>query len=802
VLPHNPPDLGTASWVYPNGIGGTVTDTDGSPIAGIDVNLTGTDSTTGKPVSMQAVSASDGSYSFELDPGQYSVTPGPDPAGGRFLVTDCSGTSADQACKVSLETGQFDTADFRRAALIVNSTQLGTDQTEVNQGICDITPTGSTQTCTLPQAILVSNHLGGQPIAFDIPTSGNAFDGSTPQVRDEKGTGIPEVTAPAIIDGTSQPGGEVELSGTAANNEVNGPAPTVGLKLSAASTVKGLVINGYSDGIDAVAGGSTIQGDFFGTNVKGDAAEQNPLGTNTGNQLGALIGVSLASSGNQAGGPGAGQGNVFASHWTVPNQLRPAASLVDTKGGNVIQGNTFGLVRGTLTPLVDPKPTSQYVSELAFSVAGASTIGGAGPGDGNVVAPESSVSGDTSGNPVVQGNEFHAELVAGAGVQVGGTTAKPGTGLGNTFYPDLYGTASLTELTMSGNGGKAEGDLFEPNSDPAIEIVGDHVTIGGASSTEGNLIESTANDPDRSAVDAGIVILGNDNVVENNVLTKNGGWGAVEVSEGGGNTITRNVMTANAQGIEFGNLGYLYDTNRNPSGPNDLELYPVLTSTTSTSSGTTVSGQIDQPGSVTIDLYSQQACGLQNEAPGQGEQFLGSKTVSSTLGDEPFSFTAAKLPAGQIAITATATVSNGSTSEFSPCMLTDSHANQLLGYGVRAPSSTVPITVTAAAAGTRLPSAASGRGTLWLLCPGLTPGACAGTAVIKSTGSEPTPITNQSFTIKPGLGVEVTIQLTGALLSQLETGHKLTVNLTTTAHDGAKPPHSQTYSQQLTLTYG
>jgi parallel beta-helix repeat protein len=340
--------------------------------------------------------------------------------------------------------------------------------------------------------------------------------------------------------------------------------------------------------------------------------------------------------------------------------------------------------------------------------------------------------------------------------------------------------------------------------------------VGGASSSDANVVNGTATEKpgDGSGgrvpeVDGGIVINGFDNIVEANVLTNNDGWGAVEVDNGTGNTITKNAMTGNTQGIALGYSGYTYytDITTNPSGPNDLEYYPVLLSTSSSPSGTTVNGRIEQAGTVTIDLYSQAGCGLQAETPGQGAQYLGSTTVSSTLGGETFSMTGLPTPSGQTAITATATGFDGSTSEFSPCLLTDSQALTLLGYGVRPPSSAVPITVTSAAAAPEAgasagaTSSATGEGTLWLLCPGETTGSCTGKEKIETTGTSPTMVSSQSFTMVAGSAAEVTVQLSGTLLSGLQSTHRVKVELTTAADDAASPPQEQKHHQRLTLTY-
>jgi parallel beta-helix repeat protein len=695
---------------------------------------------------------------------------------------------------------------------VVNSTGLQDDTaTALANGACDVNLTGP-PACTLRAAIEVADQDEGGSITFDIPAGhGNTFDGTVPQIKDPKGTGMPAVGSAAAtsgisIDGTTQPGtGKIELSGTSGDNS-DPPKPTAGLTLAAAgSTVRGLVINGYSDGIDVQAA-STIQGDWLRTNAGGTAADPNPLGTNTSpGQLAAQIGIDLSSSGSQIGGSATGQGDVFATGRTsgTSGQFRPSAALVDTSGGNVIQGNSVGVVPGTQTALVDPAKGALFVTTAAVDITGADTVGGATAGAGNALAPASTVAGASA----VQGNTFLGELGASGPVQIGGATTTPGTGRGNVFMPTLYGSGSDRELeiTADRNGDPAvQGNRFAPTGAPAI-VAGAGVLIGGKASDRGNLVQEAATDPPGTGglpgVDGAITLHGDGNTIENNVLANNGGWGAVQVQDGDGNTITRNTMSGNPHGIEFGTFGYIYDTDvtKTQSGPNDLEYYPILFSTSSTPAGTTVSGRIEQPGTFAIDLYSQTHCGLQAEAEGQGEDYLGSTTVSSTPGGEDFSFTAAPAPSGQDAITATATASNGSTSEFSPCLITNSHAPTLLGYGVRPPTSTVPITVTAAAAPRT--AAATGKGTLWLLCPALTTGSCTGTAALKTTGTSPVTITKQHFTMAAGSAAKITVTLTGALLTQLESAHKLAVKITTTAKDAATPPGSQTHHQALTLTY-
>jgi FG-GAP repeat/Periplasmic copper-binding protein (NosD) len=744
--------------------------------------------------------ASDGGTGDELGKGDGSGEGGA--ISGGTIVAGSSGHD------VSGNTSQGAAYVWVQSSLVVNSTQTITDAAEAAQGVCDADPgQAGTPLCTLGQAILVSKYDGGGTITFDIPNDGaNTFDGSVPQIQDPAGAGMPTVVTPTTIDGTSQPSaGRVELSGTSADNQ-DATSKTVGLNLAAiGSTVNGLVINGYSDGIDVNAGGETIQGDWFGTNAAGTAADPNPLGTNSrSNQLVSQIGLLLSTSGNTVGGASSGQGNVFATHWGVNGQTRPAAALADAVGGNTIEGNTIGVVPGAQTELIDPQPTMIALPEDGLQVSGADTVGGLGTGAGNVLAPESAISGAS----VVQGNTFLGTLSASGPIQIGGPTVTAGTGRGNVFMPSTNTFVVGPELAIGGTGGVVQGNRFDPTSQSAIDDSGT-ATIGGTAANAGNLIKDTATEPPGPdgayGVQAGIAIAGDDNTIENNVLEDNGGWGAVQIDEDHGNTITRNTMTGNALGIELGHDGYVYDTDvtKHNSGPNDYEYYPILLSTRSTHSRTEVTGRIEQPGTVTVDLYSEARCALQSETPGQGAKLLGSTEVSSGLGGKEFTFSTARTAAGQNAITATATSSNGSTSEFSPCLITDSHAPGLLTYGVTPAPGTVAVTSSAAMA---LTAAARhkqpvGHGRLWLLCPPKTKGRCTGTVLLRTTGWHPTTLQRTRFTIPAGFGDPIALSIPADVLANLKRHHKLTVKATISARDGAKHPHHKTTHRRITLVY-
>src|SRR5262249_2043361 len=126
---------------------------------------------------------------------------------------------------------------------------------------------------SLRQAILDANaDATPDAIAFDIPAAGvHTISPTSP---------LPAITAPVVIDGTTQPGWSPNTNGPGlADNAVllieldGSTAHGNGLTLSHDSTVQGLVINRFGAGI-MMSGSSRnlIQGNFIGTNAAGTAA--------------------------------------------------------------------------------------------------------------------------------------------------------------------------------------------------------------------------------------------------------------------------------------------------------------------------------------------------------------------------------------------------------------------------------------------------------------------------------------------------------------------------------------------------
>ena len=273
----------------------------------------------------------------------------------------------------------------------VNSTA---DHADANpfDGFCDtghLVP-GTTDTmeaeCTLRAAIQQANYTPGADIInFAIPGSG---------VRTiSPASLLPTITDTVSINGYSQPGAspntlglgndavlKIELSGA------NAPSGAVGLRISASnSTVKGLVVNRWSEtGIYISGSGATgnrVTGNYIGTDASGTQK--------LGNYYGVWV---YGAPNNTIGGTSAAERNVISDYEGLGVLIQLAAA-----GGNRVMGNYIG--------------TDKYGSALGDGATGVvvymapnSTIGGTQAGARNVIAGNEYYGVDISGDDSTTGN--------------------------------------------------------------------------------------------------------------------------------------------------------------------------------------------------------------------------------------------------------------------------------------------------------------------------------------------------------------------------------------------------------------
>jgi hypothetical protein len=522
-----------------------------------------------------------------------------------------------------------------------------------------------------------TDHTGTTTVDSGGRSLGNAGDGILTFAVKDTTVGGPTAGADNLISGNAVNGVEVEwpfgitddlVQGNFIGTDVTGTRITDGaghpldngnaaMWMNASyDLVRGNLISNNPVGTDktgilAFGFHNRFEGNFFGTDV---------TGTNALN-AGAGGGVSLTGSNNTIGGldtnasgdPLAGAGNLFAAGAGIGI----GGNFSGPSSNNVVEGNYMG------TDITGTKLLGEGSSiEIGDHDATNNTIGGATAAARNIIVGNSEgikVQDDSSSSSVysnvVEGNyigtdvfgthalgEFNTDVrIAAAGNTIGGTTA----GAGNVIA-GAGGGIILSPGGTDGNGVLPSDNLIEGNligtdytgtkslSNPGIDILiqgGVNNTIGGTTQGAGNLIVGNAN------------------------TTANG----VALSGGSGNAILGNsISNHHYLGIEL------------DFGANHNQAAPVLTTATSSSAGTTVTGTLASVVNSTfrIEFFSNRVRG--NAGYGEGQTYLGFTTVTTdSSGNATFTASLSAVPAGQLWLSATATVANadgtfGDTSQF------------------------------------------------------------------------------------------------------------------------------------------
>jgi hypothetical protein len=338
---------------------------------------------------------------------------------------------------------------------------------------------------SLRQAILDANaNPGTDTITFSIGSGVQTITLTN---------GLPTVTDPVTIDGTSQPGfsGQplIELNGS----NVIGDGLTI---TAGSSAVRGLVIDrfhGHAIKLDT-GGSDNIENNYIGTDVSGIARAGNYLD-----------GVFILSSNNRIGGTTSQARNVISGNFQNGIHLAQNAS------GNVIQGNYIGVdVTGNAA-------LGNNGAGVAFNNnASNNTIGGISIAARNIISGNMSNGisiDDPATHNLVQGNFigtnvdgtkallniFNGVTVSGPNNVIGGPTASPGTPPGNLITnqsPDssvsgninifVFGTGTLIQGNLIGT--NANGTAKLGSSSSGIECWGNNTTIGGTVDGARNII--------------------------------------------------------------------------------------------------------------------------------------------------------------------------------------------------------------------------------------------------------------------------------------------------------------------------
>lgn len=321
------------------------------------------------------------------------------------------------------------------------------------------------------------------------------------------------------------------------------------------------------------------------------------------------------------------------------------------EGLRIGHGTVRGCYIGTDRTGTIPKRNSVGIYVTYYSPgSGLVTIGGPGPGDGNVISGNGyGIETATNSTVYIQGNTFGSD--PGQNVQVGSTShhifmssgdnkVYIGSGVGNVFVGASIAIESFYE----------DGKVIENNYigvTPAGKIIPNYTGVA--------IYQST-----------GTYVAGN---------TIKGNTVGVRVSGNSlRNQIIVNSFSQNNLGIDLDTVGYgsgnptpndLFDGD---TGPNNVMNFPVLTQAALASGSTTVTGMLStHPNrSHRIEIYASSTC--TDSGYGEGEQIVDVfDLLTDGSGNASYTRTIPGLAQGTV-LTATATSDLEGTSEFSPCV--------------------------------------------------------------------------------------------------------------------------------------
>jgi hypothetical protein len=499
-----------------------------------------------------------------------------------------------------------------------------------------VTNTDDSGAGSLRQAILDANALP------DTDTIRFALPGSGPFTITVPNADLPAISAPVVIDGYTQAGAHPNTQAVGDDavplvvlTTPNSAFATVGLQVTGGgSTVRGLVVNGFSTAIQlSSAGGNTIAGNFFGTDPGGVVAVMSTA-AHTGS--GMLVD---GSSDNVIGGNAPAARNLIVG---------PTLAIDGGATRNLVAGNLIGTDRGGAVALGDPIGSDTVsigdtMPSPGNTVTG-NVIAGSAAAAIRIKANDNVVQGNrigtTAAGDAALGNAFDGIIVdqGAMGNTIGGTTAGAANVLSGNHGSGIIIAGASAGNTVQGNfiGTDATGTMPLGNDEDGVTIVGMATdnTIGGTAPGAGNVIAFNGGDGVHLA-DLGTVA----DAILGNAIHDNAGLGINLVPPLGG-------------------MG---------PPPNDLQPSPILTLAAGGCGTTAVEGTLDSaPGTYRLEFFASPAC--DPSGSGEGATFLGATSVNLAAGSAAFM---AALPIAATpgdVLTATATSASMDTSGFSACL--------------------------------------------------------------------------------------------------------------------------------------
>jgi hypothetical protein len=372
------------------------------------------------------------------------------------------------------------------------------------------------------------------------------------------------------------------------------------------------------------------------------------------------------------------------------NRFSGNGILLDTNGGDVIQGNYIGTDATGAVAQPNGGNGIQIINTPSNTIGTTSPIsttqlnvisGNIGEGiridgalatgnlvEGNIIGTNASVTAGVGNNASgvyirrAPGNSVIRNVVSAnlgfAGITICGNATFCGGG-------DISGIDETSNASGNVVQGNVVGAFPAGNNQAGVSIDGAPNTlvggIGGVTANTHNLIgfNKTNGVQIFSAGADGNRILGN-TFESNNVGISLG----ILAPAGNGNTLSKNSISGDAGlGIDLAPSGVNLNT---PGGAHN---FPVISSAQRLNVTDTINGALNStPGAAfTIEFFANPSCN--SSGYGEGNTFLGSINVMTDgSGNAPFSFSVVDPGAGNV-FTTTATDAGGTTSEFSACAI-------------------------------------------------------------------------------------------------------------------------------------
>jgi CSLREA domain-containing protein len=402
----------------------------------------------------------------------------------------------------------------------------------------------------------------------------------------------------------------------------------------------GNLISGNGSDAVSIAGpgtnGNRLEGNFIGTDASGSYALPNiSVGVWIGNGASNnIIGGTKPQAGNVISG-NIGDGISINDAETTGNEIRRNYIGTDASGNEAI-GNLYNgvvLVNGT---------NNNLIAKNLISGNGGDGVAIYDPGTSNNTVQANRIGTDVTGMFAL-GNTYRGIVVASGAS-------------GNFIRGNLISANGAAGIRLSDDG--TEGNKVQGN------LIGTDITgIGslGNAYIGIRITDGAANN-----------LIGGDAPDEGNTIAFNAFDGiTLNSAAGSGNSLLANSIFSNGGlGIDLNEDGVtLNDPGDSDSGPNGLQNYPVLNSLIKSHGSPTVFGSLDSKPNAAyhIEFFSEATC--DESGYGEGDQYLGSIEVrTGPAGFATFNFALPKNFSLSACVTATATDSYGSTSEFSMCI--------------------------------------------------------------------------------------------------------------------------------------